>query len=304
MRNSLSLLAMVGISASLSLPAAADQLELTISGTITDTNASAETYAAGAHSARATIVYDTSVEPELGRYTHLPINTIEYQNTILSITYEFFDVHGDAIDISGTTAFDPTSAYLVEENLYRLEYPETDVHQQRAFFQAYFVPNNTSDYEEQMRIYFGQLTDADFIDTSIAPHRIITDEPNRFVTLFTTFSSNEQHQLLFRIASPTLTYSLSDDDNDGVANGADLCTATAADTTVVIDGIDSGVTNHVDTDGCAISDHFAACEAEQQSVPFLAYRGPTMCETGVMYDAYRNGLIDYMELRQLRATLY
>lgn len=304
MRNSLSLLAVVGISASLSLPAAAEQLELTISGVISDTNEHADTYAAAAHSMQATIIYDTSVEPEFRRATYLPIHFIEYPNTILSISYAFFDVHGDTIEIDGTTDFDATSSYLVDENLYHLQYPETDAHHQRAYFKSNFVPTSTSDFTERMRISFWHQDDADIIDMSVTPHRINTGDADSYVVLSTTFSSDEQHQLLFTIHSPTLTYSLSDDDNDGVANGADLCTATAPDTTVVIDGIDSGVTNHIDADGCAISDHFAACEAEQQSSPWLAYRGPTMCETRVMYDAYRNGLIDYMELRQLRATVY
>jgi hypothetical protein len=52
-----------------------------------------------------------------------------------------------------------------------------------------------------------------------------------------------------------------DKDGDGVCDAADHCPATILTPTVVIDGCDSGVRNHLFPDGCNFGDRIAACRA-------------------------------------------
>ncbi|MBY6063704.1 hypothetical protein [Pseudidiomarina sediminum] len=101
----------------------------------------------------------------------------------------------------------------------------------------------------------------------------------------------------------TLREIIKDADGDGVADADDQCLATVESDTVWFDGVNSGVTNHVDANGCAISDHYASCDAEAQSSGLLGYSGPTQCEMMMGYQLYRDGLIDYTELRMLRNVL-
>lgn len=101
----------------------------------------------------------------------------------------------------------------------------------------------------------------------------------------------------------TLREIIQDADGDGIADADDQCATTIASDTVWFDGVNSGVTNHVDANGCAISDHYASCDAEQPSSSFFSYSGPTQCEMLMGYQLYREGLIDYTELRMLRNAL-
>jgi hypothetical protein len=50
-----------------------------------------------------------------------------------------------------------------------------------------------------------------------------------------------------------------DQDGDGILDDADACPASILATTVVIDGCDSRVANHLNGEGCSISDNIAAC---------------------------------------------
>ena len=52
-----------------------------------------------------------------------------------------------------------------------------------------------------------------------------------------------------------------DSDGDGLPDDEDACPVSDLSETVVIDGCDSGVTNHLATNGCTISDDIAECAA-------------------------------------------
>jgi len=64
--------------------------------------------------------------------------------------------------------------------------------------------------------------------------------------------------------SPTCQLEL-DGDSDGVPDVADECPDSFLDPTVVVDGCDSEVTNHLSTDGCTISDSIAECGANAKN---------------------------------------
>ncbi|MBY6063668.1 hypothetical protein [Pseudidiomarina sediminum] len=95
-----------------------------------------------------------------------------------------------------------------------------------------------------------------------------------------------------------------DQDFDGVGLG-DACEASIVGGTVSINGIETGVANSMASNGCSIMDQYAACHAEQGEggMMFGSYRGPSYCEQQVAYTAYREGLIDYTEVRMLRLAL-
>lgn len=101
----------------------------------------------------------------------------------------------------------------------------------------------------------------------------------------------------------SLRYISADEDDDGVYFSADKCPESDISATVVQNGVDSGVANEIDAKGCTIMDRYASCEAERSKVGYslFSYQGPTMCQTRVGYELYNEGIIDYPELRRLRA---
>ena len=54
-------------------------------------------------------------------------------------------------------------------------------------------------------------------------------------------------------------------DGDGIPDDEDACPVSDLSETVVIDGCDSGVTNHLATNGCTISDDIAECAANAEN---------------------------------------
>lgn len=107
----------------------------------------------------------------------------------------------------------------------------------------------------------------------------------------------------------SLNYLVLDADGDGVMDDADACPVSITDETVMFDGwYDSGVTNYVDESGCTVTDHYAACEAEEEEAPVRGIRsvrsGPSSCEKAVSYDLTAAGVISYSEARALRDALY
>ncbi|MBY6063681.1 hypothetical protein [Pseudidiomarina sediminum] len=101
----------------------------------------------------------------------------------------------------------------------------------------------------------------------------------------------------------SLRYISADEDDDGVYFSADKCPDSDKSATVVQNGVDSGVGNKLDAKGCTIMDRYASCEADRSKVGYslFSYQGPTMCQTRLGYELYNEGIIDYPELRRLRA---
>lgn len=103
----------------------------------------------------------------------------------------------------------------------------------------------------------------------------------------------------------TVRYVVLDEDGDGITDDLDQCPASITTSTVVFGWLDSGVTNDVDANGCTISDRYMACQeivaAAATDIP--SFQGPTYCEMQVTYSLYRDGLVDYSEVRQLRNSM-
>ncbi|RUO72716.1 hypothetical protein CWI80_09245 [Pseudidiomarina sediminum] len=91
-----------------------------------------------------------------------------------------------------------------------------------------------------------------------------------------------------------------DADLDGVADELDSCDASVTGGTVTFGEYDSGVENVMASNGCTVMDSYLACDAGGQSM----YGGPTYCEMQVAYSLYRDGTVDYSDVRTLRTALY
>lgn len=98
---------------------------------------------------------------------------------------------------------------------------------------------------------------------------------------------------------------LGDNDSDGVDDGIDACLDSMQGGEVALGPFNSGVDNVMGSDGCSLMDRYMACQADEYdaSTPWLSYRGASYCEQQVAYDAYREGMIDYTEVRLLRTML-
>jgi len=99
-----------------------------------------------------------------------------------------------------------------------------------------------------------------------------------------------------------------DEDGDGVADEADLCTVSNTDEAVSFGDIVVSVENAFDENGCSIMDHYAACVVPEEEQPVRGIRstrsGPSSCEKAVAYDLVADGIISYAEARLLRDALY
>ncbi|RUO74506.1 hypothetical protein CWI80_03965 [Pseudidiomarina sediminum] len=126
------------------------------------------------------------------------------------------------------------------------------------------------------------------------------EQPGNFMLALSEVAATyPSYQLIFD--SGTIAYMSADADGDGITDADDQCAATEVSETVVFDGINSGVTNSVDANGCSIMDRYAACQVPQSDMLF--YSGPTQCEMMMGYQLYREGVITYTELRMLRNAL-
>lgn len=106
--------------------------------------------------------------------------------------------------------------------------------------------------------------------------------------------------------SETVTVNLIDHDEDGIIAG-DACPMSNLDTMVSLNGTTTPIVNRLGENGCSIMDTFAACEAEQSQPQTAfyqpAYSGSSYCETQAVYSLYRDGVINYNEVRILRSSL-
>lgn len=119
------------------------------------------------------------------------------------------------------------------------------------------------------------------------------------------FSDNDGPQFptaIYGIAT-NVRYLAVDEDGDGVVDSEDACAVSLLDEQVTLNGQLLTVDNVVDGNGCSIMDHYAACAAEQSNGGTLGYSGASYCEQQVAYQLYREGLIDYADVRALRNAL-
>lgn len=236
--------------------------------------------------ARFEVKIDYYPQRIVGVFANAPI---AYQNTIESIYANFVKtVTGGGVSLS-TNIIAPelreqsTSTFVTAPN-----------HQV-----TWFMPEQTEQDP------FGSVT----IDYS-ADQTSLFEERNGIFTftdgaIVADMVLNYHHQHIYAEGvTDTVTVTRIDEDFDGVRLG-DECEASIVGGTVSINGIETGVANGMASNGCSIMDQYAACHAEQGDggMMFGSYSGPSYCEQQVAYTAYREGLIDYTEVRMLRLAL-
>lgn len=297
MKPTLIAMTMLSVAATMST-AHAERLQVEITGDVSSTNAIASNLAPTIESARAVIIYDDAVT-----FMVDPLNDAHvYTGAVESIHYEFFDAVGDPVMIASTTDFEAASTFDIIKNDYTVNIYQVN-EQEVAAFAVRLQRDEMSEQNERMRVAFLSADpQMPFLDPAYSNPRFNTDPGALLVRLITKTPNNNIAR--FRLDNPTVVYSLPDADEDGVPDATDQCPGSITSETVMINGIDSGVTDVANTEGCTIAEQLAACEAEQSGSPLFSYSGPTSCETTVLYDAYRAGNITYPELRALRAAMY
>ncbi|RUO74480.1 hypothetical protein CWI80_03835 [Pseudidiomarina sediminum] len=302
MKTSLATVVMLG-TLGLTVPTAhAERLTLNIEGDVyqnAPTEENAWLFDAGVKSARVEIIYESELTPFIFR----PDEARKYTDAIESIKFEFFDEHDNLLTLPLNTTFTDATEDRVFTNHVSVNSYNNNNLESIYFITTYFATPEQSSWNE-LGLYVADL----FLDEQsfngddalpILPNIESSNLSFRLMIYLPEFQKRNGYSL----RNVSFQYSGPDDDNDGVMNFYDECEASLTAPTLTIDGVDSGIANGADKDGCTIADHFAACEAQQTGGFPLAYSGPTMCERGVLYDAYRNELITYPELRQLRQLL-
>lgn len=304
MKMSLAMVVMLGtmgLTMGLTPTAHAERLTLQIWGDIvaSDNDNRALLQQEGVVTGRFTVVYESEAIPDL---ISVPDQRRTYFNTIEKMVFEFLDEDNVPVTLPFHTDYDVNEVahtfgtYLYANSLLEYNYENlqftvnyrtgADISSQNYMaFQSFINVYNA-------RNYFGDEA------LPILPKE--SDYNNQRLTLK---AHSDDAYTYFYLRNVEHHYFGPDNDNDGVMNFYDECAASIQDATLTIDGVNTGIANGVDIDGCSIADHFAACEAQQAGSFPLFYSGPTACENGVLYDAYRNGLITYPELRQLRQML-
>lgn len=274
----------------------AETIQVTISGEVYATNGRLEL----AQAARATAVVeiDTSqvVSPDPS-YSSVRLN-----NTIVSIAYHFEDADGTPLDFGYPERFEfseQTSSgnrFSSFTSGFYYSYNEINYYEQGERYLAYYNLRGAdgfrvADYRDDF-IFYTELDTPTGLVTSL------------FLTITPEFDREEIRLNVDRLSIDSMVV---DSDADGVADENDTCLASDLSEGVSLNGIYTGVTNHSDASGCTIADYYAACTQSEQASSLLPFRpsysGASYCQMQVGYQLYRDGLINYSELRMLRSVL-
>ncbi|WP_126775150.1 hypothetical protein [Pseudidiomarina sediminum] len=223
-------------------------------------------------------------------------NYSQYDASVLSYKATFFDDAGDIVELGYPEVFQAN----IDDQVYADEQVFEDDYT-GAWMNSEYVQNDQ--YYSSRLIINSPNEILHFVDGNLRIKEVLPEQPSYYASALLNGESNQF--IWYYFSTDFLVYGaqLVDADGDGIADADDQCPATLEGDTVWFDGVNSGVTNHVDANGCAISDHYASCEAEAQSGGLMGYSGPSYCETQMGYQLYRAGLIDYTELRMLRNAL-
>lgn len=230
-----------------------------------------------------------------------------YNQSLQSLTFTFYDSEGLEIQTTATTQltageFDYNRVWArkgSDEGEYYSDYMQwwgedySNESEQYRFLGGYIVNNNS---QTEM-----------FSDFTNYPLLLDLQEPGfQFYGWLNSDDMYYNYQEFWGTVTSIVSY-YPDDDEDGFPNNVDSCPVSIMDETVMFDGwYDSGVTNYVDESGCTITDHYAACEVEEEPVRGIrsVRSGPSSCEKAVSYDLVADGVISYSEARALREALY
>lgn len=303
MKTSLATVVMLG-TLGVTVPTAhAERLTLQIEGSIHKTT-TAEKNAwwvdAGVEKVRIEIVYESEIAP----FIFTPYVSRKHTDAIESISIDFFDANNTLITVPLNTTFSDATEDRVFTNYVATSSYGTHSTEKLSFATTYFATSNQDSWNELSLFVTDRYLDERAFYGDDALPILPNIEPTNFLYSLRIYLPEFDTTSYYPIRNVSFQYLGPDDDNDGVMNFYDECEASLNAPTLTIDGVDSGIANGADKHGCTIADHLAACEAEQAGGFPLAYSGPTMCERGVLYDAYRNELITYPELRALRNAMY
>lgn len=225
------------------------------------------------------------------------VNNYSYHDaSIISYKATFFDAAGDTVDLGYPEVFQAG----IDDPVYaNMQVFRDDL--KMSFLQYDYSQNNTT-YGTQLIIDDGNEI-LHLADEHMRFKEVLPEQRPYYASALLRGESNQLIWYYFNTDFLVYGALLVDADGDGIADADDQCPSTVESDTVWFDGVNSGVTNHVDANGCAISDHYASCEVEAQGGGLMGYSGPSYCETQMGYQLYRDGLIDYTELRMLRNAL-
>lgn len=229
-----------------------------------------------------------------------------YRDNIYSMSFTFYDAEGVEIESSVTTEipageFDYSYVWA-RDNKESAEYAQymqwwgedySDERENNAYLGAY--------------VFNGNLQNELFSDFTGYPVLMeLQEQPLNFYGWMQSDLFTYGYQEFWGTVTSIRSF-YPDDDEDGYPNNVDSCVTSDMAETVMFDGwFDSGVTNYVDSSGCTVTDHYAACDAEEE--PERGIRstrsGPSNCEKAVSYDLVADGVISYTEARMLRNALY
>lgn len=243
------------------------------------------------------IVFDTSVA-----FSTVGVNTIRSSNNVVTADVVVFDGQGNEI-----TSYPPPTPVLMPQQSETIAY---DTGGSGDEFDVTWTLNAVDAANvgyEQVNFYLTPIgCENIFVPETEWPMIYEISPPGVPYYLSLRFSSGTDYEQVNIIVNE-LHYSdvADDDDADGVANEQDLCPDSLLADYVMFDSGSSGVPNYLDDEGCSIMDHYANCEASTSSsgTRWFSYSGPSQCEIQVGYQLYRDGLIDYTELRLLRNAL-
>lgn len=243
------------------------------------------------------MVFDTSVA-----FATIEENTIFSQNNVVTADVVVFDAQGNEI-----TNYPVPTPVLIPQQSEMLAY---DIGGSGDEFFAFWALNAVDaanvGYEQVLFELRPIGCENIFMSETEWPMLYEISPPGVPYYLTLRFSNGTDYELVSIIVDE-LQYSevANDDDMDGIANEGDLCPDSLLADYVMFESGSSGVPNYLDDEGCSIMDHYANCEASTSSsgTRWFSYSGPSQCEIQVGYQLYRDGLIDYTELRLLRNAL-
>lgn len=243
------------------------------------------------HSVEVLLTFDTMPAPIV-----LGEGAKQYINSLTAIDLTFTDAQGNPVDIGSETQY-----ALATADYSSVVYGYESKPQSMNANLQYSGESPTLFYSVELANFEGNET----IYASTTDYPILAEInaiPLSDALLFLQRQATDNQGYVMGFIPNTVEYVITDADGDGVTDALDLCEASIIDATVVLNGINSGVTNTVDANGCSVADQFALCDIDRDGDAY-GYRGPTYCAMMTTYDLYRQGVLTYTEVRMLRNAM-
>lgn len=172
-------------------------------------------------------------------------NSARWDDSVPRMTIRIFD--GSRLAASRDIVYDPAVS-----SGYGATVSQTSSNGQRVEWRI--ATQDSMGSMDSSKVAFSDSASQLFIALSQYPNPEDMSGHEGTFTMDSTFNDGEPHQYQGAGVIEDISFDIADSDGDGLADDADNCPDSNLDTTVVVNGTDSGIPNTLQLDGCTLAD--------------------------------------------------